>query len=251
MAIIAIANHKGGVGKTTTCINVAAALAKQGYNVLLIDADAQCNLSQSLQVPEDAPTLYDLLKGGRAFKITTLKEGIDIIPGDLDLSAADTDFASTQGREIILKKRMAGMADANRYDIVLIDTPPSLGILSINVFTYANAVIIPTRAEYLAIKGLNKLNEIISLVQGSLNPQLKTFGVVLTQFDSRKVLHRTAEDFVKDMYGDIVFKTRIRQNISLAEAPVTGEDIFEYAPGSNGAKDYESLTTEIIKKLNS
>lgn len=241
--IISLSNHKGGVGKTTSAVNIAAGLSQAGDQVLLIDTDAQANLSQSLGITDPERTIYGALRGDHGLDPIELKPGLDLVPATLDLSAADIELANRTEREFILSRLIEDMP--RRYKWVLIDTPPAVGLLTLNAFTAAQQVYIPLQAQYLALRGLTKLNEIIERVRSGLNPELASSRVIITQFDGRKVLHRNVEATIRQHYGDRVFKTVIRDNVALAEAPAQGCDIFTYQPKSRGAADYGALCSEI------
>lgn len=243
--VLAIAQHKGGVGKTTSCINIAASLRDRGYKVLLIDIDAQANLTEILSM-ESYMSIADALNGNGSLPIIH-KDGMDIVPSSLDLADAEAKmYGKLIAREQILKGILDGTRD--KYDFVLIDCPPSLGLLTINALTAADDVIIPVQAEFLAIRGLSSLLEIIKLVKANLNNKLSIFGVFVTQYDKRKVLNRDIFSVLKDMFGKELFDTMIRDNVALAEQHTAKTDIFNYEPSSNGATDYKNLTQEILTR---
>lgn len=243
--IIAISNHKGGVGKTTSTLNIGAALAKLKKQVLLIDLDPQSHLSDSVGIEDPDLSVYDLLKG-TAVQPTVINKKLDIIPSTIDLSGADVELANEIGRELLLKKQLSKLE--KDYDFILIDCPPSLNILTVNAFVAASEVYIPLQAEYLAFKGLSRLIGIIEKVQESLNPDLAISGVFVTRYSARKILNKQIVDISEQHFENKFFTTKIRENIALAEAPSTSQDIFSYAPTSNGAKDYLALGKEILKK---
>lgn len=266
MKVIAIAQHKGGVGKTTTAINLGAALARRGYAVLLIDLDAQANLTESVGVQTDDVSVTSLITYGAKYK--TIADVLDkqqavlpiyktrcepdasrlnIVPASLDLAGSEAALhAKVIGRELVLKGLLNEVRQ--QYDFVIIDCPPSLGLLTINGLAAADDVIIPVQAQYLAVRGLNSLTDIISLVRSTINSRLKIFGVLVTQYDSRKVLNRDTGETLAEMFDATIFKAKIRDNVSLAEAPTAGQSIFEYQPNSNGAADYAQLTDEILDR---
>ena len=245
--VISISNHKGGVGKTTTAINVGAGLNKLGKKVLLIDLDAQANLSQSLGIPAGELNIYGAIRGEYKAQPINILKGLDIIPSTLDLSGAEIELSSEAGREYILKELIEPFKRS--YDYIIIDSPPSLGLLTINALTASDEVLLPLQPEYLALQGLTKLIEVIDKIQKRLNKKLRVGGIVITQYDKRKVLNRDVVAFIKDSlsYKGDLFKTMIRDNIALAEAPTKGLDIFRYSPKSKGAEDYLSLCKEILK----
>lgn len=244
--VIAISNHKGGVGKTTTTINLGAGLNKLGKRVLLVDLDAQANLSQSLNISNEESNIYTALIGKNNLQPIEVTPGLDVIPSTLDLSGAEVELSGEPGREFILRELLEPIR--GKYDYILIDSPPSLGLLTINAFTSSDEVIIPLQAQYLALQGLTKLMEVIEKIQKRLNKGLKLGGVVITQYDSRKILNRDVVDTIEAHFKGQVFKTKVRDNIALAEAPAQGLDIFRYAPKSYGAEDYLELSKEVIKR---
>jgi len=243
--VISISNHKGGVGKTTSAINIGAGLNKLGKKVLLIDLDAQANLSQSLGLIDQERNIYGAIKGEYKPEPIAILQGLDVIPSTLDLSGAEIELSGEAGREYILKELLAPLRAY--YDYIIIDSPPSLGLLTINAFTASDAVFIPLQAQYLALQGLTKLMEVIEKIKKRLNKELKVGGVFITQYDSRKVLNRNVVATIEAHFKDAVFNTKIRDNIALAEAPAQGLDIFRYNPKSYGAEDYLALCREILK----
>lgn len=244
--VISISNHKGGVGKTTSAINIGAGLNKLGKKVLLIDLDPQANLSQSLGLIEPERTIYGALRGEYKLHPTEIAKGMDVIPSTLDLSGAEVEMSGEPGREYILRELLETLRAS--YDYILIDSPPSLGLLTINSFTASDEVLIPLQAQYLALQGLTKLLEVIDKIKKRLNKELRVGGVFITQYDSRKVLNRDVVATIEAHFKEEVFKTRIRDNIALAEAPAQGVDIFRYNPKSYGAEDYLSLSKEIAQR---
>lgn len=244
--IIAVSNHKGGVGKTTSVVNIGAGLALIGYKVLLIDMDPQANLTQSFGINKAKVSVYEVLKGESEAETVNIFENLDILPSTLDLSGAEMELINEAGREYILKEAISGIVE--QYDYVFIDCPPSLGLLTINALTAANEVYIPLQAHYLAIKGLTKIIEVIGKVKKRLNKEIEITGVFVTQFDKRKVLHRDVVDTIYTYFQEKLFNTKVRENIALAEAPSQGLDIFHYDPESKGAEDYKKLCKEIIER---
>ena len=242
--IIAISNHKGGVGKTTTVVNLGAGLAKLKKKVLMVDLDPQANLTQCYGISKPETTIYEALKGEIDILPIKINSKLDLIASTLDLAGAEMELNAEAGREYLLDEILEPLK--GNYDYIIIDCPPSLGLLTINAFTAANEIIIPIQAHFLAIKGLTKIIEVINKVKRRINKTLKISGVVVTLFDKRKVLHRDVLETIKTYFQEKVYKTRIRQNISLAEAPVNGEDIFRYSPKSHGAEDYMALCKEFI-----
>jgi len=250
--IISFINHKGGVGKTTTTINVGASLALKGYKVLVIDLDPQMNLTQSFGMENvGEQSIYEALtdladKGINNIPIYNIKNNLDIVISSLDLSVAEVELMNEPGKEFLLKELIKPIK--KKYDYILIDCMPALGLLTINALTASSHVIIPIQAEFLALKGMLKLIFVIEKVKSRLNKPLNFSGVVLTQFQSNVNLHKTVEEQVTSHF-DNVFDTRISKNISLAEAQSHLQDVFSFSPKSSGAEDYNNLTEEIITKL--
>ena len=244
--VISISNHKGGVGKTTSAINIGAGLNKLGKKVLLIDLDPQANLSQSLGLINQDKNIYGAIRGKYKLQPVEVLKGLSVVPSTLDLSGAEVELSGEAGREYILKELIDPIK--KQYDYIIIDSPPSLGLLTINSFTASDEVFIPLQAQYLALQGLTKLVEVIDKIKKRLNKNLKVGGVFITQYDSRKILNRDVVDTIKGHFKNDVFKTKIRDNVALAEAPTQGTDIFRYQAKSKGAEDYLALCKEIIKK---
>lgn len=242
--IICMSNHKGGVGKTTSTLNIGATLARLKLKVLLIDLDPQANLSASLGIRNpDTGTIYEALTSKRKLSPINILENLDLVPSTSDLSGAELELSSEAGREFILKELLEPVA--HKYDYLIIDCPPSLGLLTLNCLVAADYVIIPVEAEYLALEGLATLSEVIKKVQKRLNKNLKLSSVFITKYDSRKILCREVFAKTKQYFADKVLKTAIRSNVALAEAPSKGLDIFRYDSKSNGAKDYLALGKEL------
>jgi chromosome partitioning protein len=237
--VISIANFKGGVGKTTSTINIGAGLHQMGKRILLIDLDPQFNLTQSLGFTETDFPIYGSLRGEFPLTPLTITEGWDIISSSLDLIKAEIELSAEFKREEILNRLIEGLKV--QYDFILIDCPPSLGLLSINAFVASDEIYVPIEAEFLALKGYAILNEAIGRIGLSID------RVFITKYDGRKILNRNVLDTIRQSLGDAAFKTFIRENIALAEAPTQGVDIFRYAPKSIGADDYRSLCAEIAK----
>ena len=246
--VFCISNHKGGVGKTTSTINIGAGLNKLGKKVLLIDLDPQANLSQSLGIIEAEKNIYGSIRSDYPLHPINVLKGFDIIPSTLDLSGAEIELISEAGREYILSELIDPIR--NNYDYILIDCPPSIGLLTVNALTTSDAVLIPLQAEFLAVQGLTKLTEVIDKVKVRLNKKLTIGGVFITQYDNRKILNRNVVESIEAYFKTGVFKTKIRDNVALAEAPTQGTDIFRYSLSSNGAEDYLNLCKEIIGNVN-
>ncbi len=247
MRIIAFLNQKGGVGKTTTTANVGAGLAQLKKKVLLIDIDAQASLTHSFGIEphELSVTIHDFLKKKCLFEEAALqKNNIAIIPASISLSAFEKECASLLDKEFIIKKALKSIT---KFDYILLDCPPSLGLLTINALAAAQEVIIPVQTEFLALQGLSQLLDTIAVIQHKINPKLQISGILGTRFNRRKMHHDVVE-FLQIHFREKVFNTVIRENIALAEAPSFGKTIYEHNQYSNGAKDYKTLCKEIIKQ---
>ncbi len=245
--IISLLNHKGGVGKTTSAINIGAAFVQLGKTVLLIDLDPQANLTISLGIPRQQVTIYENMRGEAEAAPYTVKEGLDVITSNLDLSGAEMELINEAGREFILRELFEPLA--HDYDYIIIDCPPSLGLLTLNALTASNFVVIPMQTEFLALQGIVKIKQVTDKVRFRLNKKLQIGGVIATMYDNRKILNRDVVGTIEKYFGDKVFKTKIRNGVALAEAPSVGKDIFAYSKSSNGAKDYLKLAKEMIARL--
>lgn len=254
MRVIAVINQKGGVGKTTTTVNLSAALARRGHRVLVCDMDPQANLTVHLDkrpdlesntmtnlLVEDAP-IHDLVQ-------PTSTERLSVVPSDTSLAGVEQVLANRIGRETILREAIEAFEKRGEFDFVLLDCPPSLGVLSANALVAATHVVIPMQAEYLSLQGMAKLMEVIQLVQKRLNPALAVALVLPCMLDSRTNLTTEVLREIEQYFGAQLAKTRIRNNVKLAEAPSFGRTIFEHAPDSNGARDYDALAAELLEKL--
>jgi len=249
--IIAIANQKGGVGKTTTSINLAASLGVLEKKVLLIDADPQANATSGIGIDVETVDIgtYQLLEHSNSAKeaiVKTETPNLDIIPAHIDLVAIEIELVDKDAREYMLKKALEAIK--NDYDYILIDCAPSLGLLTLNALTAADAVIIPIQCEYFALEGLGKLLNTIKSVQKIHNPELDIEGLLLTMYDSRLRLSNQVVEEVQKHFNNMVFKTIIQRNVRLSEAPSYGESIINYDASSKGASNYLSLAKEIINK---
>ena len=244
--IISLLNHKGGVGKTTSAINIGAGLVELGKKILLIDLDPQANLTLSLGVGRQPSTIYEAIRGESELVPFTVKENMDVITSTLDLSGAEMELIHEAGREFILRELFEPIRE--NYDFIIIDCPPSLGLLTLNALTSSDYVYIPLQAEFLALQGLAKIKQVIQKVKLRLNKKLQIAGVFATMYDARKVLNRDVVETIEKYFGDLVFDTKIRDNVALAEAPAQRKDIFEYSRGSAGAEDYLALCKEILKR---
>jgi chromosome partitioning protein len=245
--VISLLNHKGGVGKTTSAINIGAGLRELGKKVLLIDLDPQANLSISLGIPRQKFTIYEALRGEGDLQPYAHRPGLDVVTSSLDLSGAEMELINEAGREFILRDLLGQVSDS--YDYILIDCPPSLGLLTLNALTASRYVLIPLQTEFLAVQGLAKIKQVIDKVRFRLNKSLEMSGVIATMYDSRRILNRDVVDTIHKYFGDKVFKTYIRDNIALAEAPAQRKDIFEYSPKSPGAHDYLELSKELLSRI--
>ena len=249
--IIAVANQKGGVGKTTTSINLAACLAEKGKKVLAVDMDPQGNLTSGLGVDKDSveKSIYELIIGEVDIKEVINKEvleNLDIIPTSIDLSAAEIELIGVDDKEYILRNAIDQVKD--QYDFVIIDCPPSLSMLTINAMTTADSVIVPIQCEYYALEGLSQLIHTVELVKERLNPILEIEGVVFTMYDARTNLSLQVVENVKENLQQNIYKTIIPRNIRLAEAPSYGLPINKYDPKSTGAESYMRLADEVIER---
>ncbi|MGN0326892.1 MAG: ParA family protein [Lachnospiraceae bacterium] len=252
--IIAIANQKGGVGKTTTTVNLAACLAAKGKKVLVIDTDPQGNATSgfSINKVEQDKTIYELLLGDYSIQECILHDvipGVSVIPSNVNLAAAEIELIGIENKEFLLRKEIEWIKD--QYDYILIDCPPALNTLTLNAMTTANAVLVPIQCEYLALEGLSDLITTINLVKERLNPELDLEGIVFTMYDARTILSQQVVENVKEHFPDKIYNTKIPRNVRLSEAPSYGQPIIMYDPKSSGAESYMALADEVIARESS
>ena len=254
--IISICNQKGGVGKTTTAINLGAALAEEGYNVLLVDLDPQGNASTGLGLDPEKRTFttYDLILDDAPLKAVVQETeigGLYVVPATVDLSSADIELISNEKRSYLLHDALRQTAiDEFSFDFVLIDCPPSLNLLTVNAMVAAHSVLVPLQSEFFALEGLSQLMLTIREVRQTANPDLRIEGVVLTMYDNRNNLSRQVEKDARDNLGEMVFKTKIPRNVRVSEAPSYALPVLQYDSGSLGAMAYRHLAREIMHKNN-
>ena len=248
--VIVVANQKGGVGKTTTAINLSAYLADLKKKTLLIDCDPQGNASSGVGIDKDTTeaSVYNVLINGEKVSentVDTQYKNLKLIPSNVDLAGAEIELVSVKDREFLLKEKLKEVI--NDYDYIIIDCPPSLGLLTLNAFAAANSVIIPIQCEYYALEGLGSLTKTVSTIKQSINKDLEIEGILLTMFDKRTNLSTVVYEEVKKYFPDKVYKTVIPRNVRLSEAPSYGEAIISYDKFSKGAGSYKALAKEVIK----
>ena len=244
--VISFANQKGGVAKTTTTLNLAVAFAESGHDVLCIDLDPQGNLTMSQGIDPDKvdKSIYDVLVHHIALEEVVHEREIDIAVASIDLAGAEIAMSTQIGRERSLEKAIKGVED--RYDFVCIDTPPSLGLLTVNALTASDKVIVPVQCEYLSMRGLLQLQNTVEMIKENLNPHLEIEGILPTMLDARTVHAKEAVEILEENFGELVFKSRIRKAIKFAEAPVRGASVLKYDPKSNAADYYRALAEEVL-----
>jgi chromosome partitioning protein len=244
--VIAFANQKGGVAKTTTTLNLAVAFKEHGFEVLIVDLDPQGNLtmSQGMDPDQVERSMYDVLVHSLPVEEVIHRAEVDVAVSSIDLAGAELALSSMIGRERALQKALLPVR--NRYDYILIDTPPSLGLLTINALTASDGVIVPVQCEYLSLRGLVQLENTLSMIRENLNPVVEIKGILPTMFDARTVHSREAVEMLKENFGDLVFETRIKKTIRYAEAPVEGSSVLKYDSSGPAAKAYRDLAKEVL-----
>jgi chromosome partitioning protein len=244
--VIALANQKGGVAKTTTTLNLAVAFAEKGHRVLCVDLDPQGNLTMSQGIDPDTldKSIYDVLVHDMPIRDVIVSREIDIAPASIDLAGAEIAMSTKIGRERSLQKALAEVADD--YDFVCIDTPPSLGLLTINALTASNKVIVPVQCEYLSMRGLIQLQNTLEMIRENLNPDIEIEGILPTIMDTRTIHAKEAIEILEENFGDRVFASRIRKTIRFAEAPVQGMSVLKYEPNGPAAEAYRQLAQEVL-----
>jgi chromosome partitioning protein len=244
--VIALANQKGGVAKTTTTLNLAVALKEKGMKVLCVDLDPQGNLtmSQGLNPDEIDRSMYDVLVHKLPIEQVIHEREVDLAVSSIDLAGAELALSSMIGRERALEKALVSVRD--RYDYILFDTPPSLGLLTINAFTASDGVIVPVQTEYLALRGLVQLENTLAMVRENLNPNVQIMGILPTMYDKRLINSKEAVDILVENFGELVYETRIRKLVRYAEAPVKGQSVLAYDPTGEAAKMYRDLAKEVL-----
>lgn len=245
--IISFSNHKGGQSKTSSTVSVGSNLSRRGYKVLLIDLDAQCNLTNSLLEGNYEENLYTAMTCRSKLPILPVSETLYVVPASLELAMLDLELASAIARERILADLLEPIKDM--FDFIFLDCPPSLGILTLNAFTASTDIIVPMVAEVLPFQGLKMISNFLSTVNKRLNPKVKILGILIARFEEVK-LSRMIEEKLRSQLGDMVFTTKIRKNITVAAAPLEHKDIQTFDPKSNGAKDYMAFTEELLTRLN-
>jgi chromosome partitioning protein len=250
--VVAISNQKGGVGKTTSAVNLSAEFAAAGLEVLVIDLDPQCSASSGLglEVVNDGPDLWDVFKGGTRLEEiirSSSVERVAVVPSSRDLVGLEVELGRRAGRELILRSEVARIS--HRYDVIVLDCPPSSGLLTLNALGASNWVLIPLQAEYYALEGLSQLVDTIDFVRGTFNPTLSILGVFMTMYDGRTNLSAQVEEEARAVFGEVMFSVRVPRSIKLSECPSHGVPVREYDSGSAGAVAYARLAREVVGRL--
>jgi chromosome partitioning protein len=248
MRKIAFVNHKGGVGKTTSAVNIAAGMASRGLKVLAVDTDPQSNLTESFGLFNVEKSIYESFKNGKPLPLVKVKENLTVVPCSLDFAGIELEIAARVAREKTLVELLEPLE--KDFDVCIMDCPPSLGIITLNVLVAADEVYIPMQAEFLAYRGIDSIISIITKVKKYFNPKIDVKGVFFTRYAENKVLSRGIKEQLSKELGNRLLETAVRVNVSLAESQADGKDIFEYAPKSNGAEDYRLLVEEMISIKN-
>ncbi len=249
--IIAVINQKGGVGKSTSVVNLSAALGENDRKVLVIDFDPQANTTSGygIEVDEDEPTIYEVLAGEAPIEDAvreTCAEKVFLVPASIDLAGAEIELVNAEDREMALKSALEGFGD--QFDYIIIDCPPSLGLITLNALAASNSILVPIQCEYYALEGVTKLLDTLAVVQARLNPDISIFGVLLTMYDKRTTLSNQVADEVRRYFGKSVFTTVIPRTVKVAEAPSYGMPVTQYARFNNGSRAYLQLAKEVIRR---
>lgn len=245
MKTICILNNKGGVGKTTSVLNIGGGLSLRGYKVLMIDLDQQMNLTLSTGIGEPERDIYGTLTGRYRLSPVQVAENLYLVPSSRELKHIETEFSNRIGGQVRLRKILS---EVEGFDFCLIDCPPSLGLLSINAMTTSQEIIVPLTPEFYSIQGVLTLTDAINEVRETLNPDLTLSGILITLYNKQKIVHREFADKIQETFGDIVYPTRVRSSVAIEECPTQGQDVFRYDPNSNGAKDYSEVVEEFLRR---
>lgn len=249
--IIAVINQKGGVGKSTSVVNLSAALGENDRKVLVIDFDPQANTTSGygIEVDDDDPTIYEVLAGEADIEDAvhkTVADKVFLVPASIDLAGAEIELVNTENREMVLKNALGDFKD--QFDYIIIDCPPSLGLITLNALAASNSVLVPIQCEYYALEGVSKLIDTLAAVQARLNPDISIFGVLLTMYDKRTTLSNQVAEEVRNYFGKRVFTTVIPRTVKIAEAPSYGLPVTQYARFNNGSRAYLQLAKEVIRR---